>query len=65
MKYDNDEILTALKIIANVCYSNDCPTCSLGCRDGGCRITQDCPNNWDLVADAEPVWRAFKDEGGE
>ena len=57
------EILNALKVIKNVCVTNNhedkgCEYCPF-CSNGSCVIHSIYPDEWNLVGDKPAIWRAF------
>ena len=57
-----EEILNALKVIQDVCSSNEhcatCPFCSTRNPCNTCSITNESPNNW-RISGANEMWRAI------
>ena len=51
MKYSEEQILDALKIIKNICIDmgdHDCNICPLGTYDGECCVKNTLPENWNI-----------------
>ena len=44
-----DEVLKALELIKKTCEEQaGCDTCPFGNTDGGCKINEENPSNWDI-----------------
>lgn len=61
MKYTQEEILNALKIIKETCEeTGKCEDCPFGTRDYyGCRLIEDNPGEWELAEINRVTWRAL------
>jgi len=61
MKYDKNELLTALHYIKNICYqSSNCEDCPLSDDDNNfeCEIALAAPCDWE-IKDVVTPWKAF------
>jgi hypothetical protein len=61
MKHTKEEIINALKVIAEECESQGiaCNACPF-CINESCEVTSRTPNNWELNVAEPETWRAFK-----
>ena len=59
MNNEQKDIIVALKVIRNVCETQDtCFKCPFF-NDNSCRIHEDYPEKW-KINEENPIWRALK-----
>ena len=62
MKYTQEEIINALKVIQDTCReaptSDPCEHCPLS-KNGNCVLQDGSPDSWKIKA-SQPVWKAFE-----
>lgn len=46
MKYTEQQILEAVKLIQDICHETECEKCPFETADGECGITENVPEEW-------------------